>query len=83
MPMNASGVIRPQSKYDSSDEGSLTMEVKHDDNGCVRITFGKKIAWLAMSPPQAVQLAQVLMKHAEAGMSHHQGRIPLILPRPR
>jgi hypothetical protein len=54
----------PQGKLHDDDEGELTMAVSRTGN-IVRIDFGKSLQWIAMSPEEAVGLAQILMKHAE------------------
>ena len=54
----------PQGKLNDTDEGELTMAITRDGD-VIRIGFGKPVAWLAMSPEEAVGLAQLLMQHAK------------------
>lgn len=55
----------PQGKLNDDDEGELHMGVAYDKlDGIVRVDFGKPVAWLGLPPPQAVALAQLLLKHA-------------------
>jgi hypothetical protein len=55
----------PQGKVQDSDEGELRMGVAYDKlNGIVRVEFGKPVAWLGLPPPEARQLAELLMLHA-------------------
>ena len=55
----------PQGKLDESDEGELTLAVTRVGD-VVRIDFGKSVAWLAMSPEDAMGLASLLWKHAKS-----------------
>lgn len=55
----------PQGKVQDSDEGELRMGVAYDKlNGIVRVEFGKPVAWLGLPPPEARQLAQLLLANA-------------------
>jgi hypothetical protein len=55
----------PQGKLNDDDEGELRMGVAYDKlDGIVRVEFGKPVAWLGLPPPQAIQLAQLLLRHA-------------------
>ena len=56
----------PEGKLGPTDEGALQFGVAHDKQGNVHINFGKKVAWVAMPPEQAIALARVLLKHAGA-----------------
>jgi hypothetical protein len=53
----------PQGKLLAQDEGELTFAVGEQD-GNVSIHFGGQVTWLAMTPEQAVALAQVLIAKA-------------------
>ena len=46
------------------DEGELIIAVSSSSN-VIRVDFGKSLEWFAMSPEQAIGIAQLLMKHAE------------------
>ena len=54
----------PRGKLDDTDEGELTMAVTRT-NDVIYVDFGKSIEWFAMSPEEAIGLAQLLMQHAE------------------
>lgn len=55
----------PQGKVEDADEGELRMGVAYDKlNGIVRVQFGKPVAWLGLPPPEARQLAALLLQHA-------------------
>jgi hypothetical protein len=53
----------PEGKIHGSDEGQVRFAIAHD-KGKVIIQFGKPIAWFAMGPEQARELADTLTKHA-------------------
>ncbi len=49
------------------DEGELQFGVAYDAlDGVVRVEFGKPVAWLGLPPPNAIELAKVLLKKAGA-----------------
>jgi hypothetical protein len=55
----------PQGHLNDSDQGELRMAVGFDKlDGIVRVEFGKPVAWLGLPPPEARQLAQLLLRHA-------------------
>lgn len=57
----------PMPAVDDDDEGALRMGVGYDAaNGLVRLDFGKPVAWLALPPPEAMELAKLLLKQAGA-----------------
>lgn len=56
----------PDGKMHPGDEGELRFAVAKDSRGNVHINFGKDVSWLALPPETAVQLAQLLLKHAGA-----------------
>lgn len=63
-PIGATGT-HPMGQISDDDEGGLKMAVAYDKlDGLVRIEFGKPVAWLALPPPDAMQLARLLAKHA-------------------
>lgn len=49
--------------------GELNIAVGHGKDGNVLVDFGTAIAWLAMTPPQATNLALALLGHAGARLS--------------
>jgi hypothetical protein len=63
-PVGATGEF-PQGKLDDDDQGELRMAVGYDKlDGIVRVEFGKPVAWLGLPPPEARQLAALLLQHA-------------------
>jgi hypothetical protein len=65
-PFGATGEF-PQGKLDDTDEGALKIGVAYDKlNGIVRVEFGKPTAWIGLPPPEAIQFAQLLLRHAGA-----------------
>lgn len=54
----------PEGKLNASDEGELRCAILHKD-GQVGIQFGKPVAWFAMGPKLARQLADLLIHHAD------------------
>jgi hypothetical protein len=54
----------PFGKLNKNDEGALDMAIGVEGN-TVRIDFGKPVAWFAMPPGFALELAGLLTKHAE------------------
>ena len=56
----------PQGRYGRHDEGELHFGVARDSYGNVRVDFGKPVAWMAMPPETAIQLAHLLLKLAGA-----------------
>lgn len=56
----------PEGKISSDDEGALNMAVGSDpDQRLVRIEFGTPVAWLAMPPELARDLANTILKHCD------------------
>lgn len=53
----------PRGMLNADDEGELKMAVSRE-GGNVRLDFGKQVAWIAMEPATAIQLAQNLLKMA-------------------
>ncbi len=56
----------PQGSLNKDDEGELKMLISHDGEGKVIIDFGKPVRWVGMSSTEAVDLARVLISHANA-----------------
>ena len=54
----------PEGKLHPGDEGELNLGVARDAHGNVHLNFGKEIAWVAMPPEVAINLARALLKHA-------------------
>lgn len=55
----------PDGKLSPDDEGGLAMAVGHV-SGRVKLQFPKPVAWIALSPDDAIALAQLLIDHAKA-----------------
>ena len=55
----------PEGKIDPSDEGELRFGIAHRD-GQVIVQFGKPVAWFALGPAQARELAALLQEHADS-----------------
>ena len=53
-------------RINGSDDGDLAFMVGHTENELVMVDFGKPVEWVAMPPQQAIELAQLLIKHARA-----------------
>ena len=61
----------PGGKLNAEDEGGIVVHV-NSDNGKVKMVFGAPIAWIAMNPGQAAELANALMQKAvEASGGEH------------
>jgi hypothetical protein len=55
----------PDGMLHKSDEGSLQFAIGGKD-GKVVIDFGAPVAWVGMTPQQAIDLAATVIKHARA-----------------
>jgi hypothetical protein len=55
----------PQGKLNADDEGALNIAIGQE-SGCVRIDFGKEVAWVGLDPDLAVAFAATIVKHAMA-----------------
>ena len=53
----------PKGKLIEEDEGELRLAVGHKE-GNVIVDFGKPVAWFALPPDAAMNLAEKLMDHA-------------------
>lgn len=57
----------PEGRLSGDDDGSITFKIGADaDKGVVAIEYSKPVGWVAMSPQQAVEFAQSLIKHARS-----------------
>lgn len=55
----------PDGRLSGEDDGSLAFIVSSDpDTQVVKLDFAKPVTWVGMPPAQAVQLAQLLIRHA-------------------
>lgn len=54
----------PDGKMSNDDEGEIKFAIAHSSEQVV-VNLGKPVAWLAMSPQQAMDVADVLRNHAE------------------
>jgi hypothetical protein len=57
----------PQGQLNDHDQGGLKMAIGYDKlDGIVRLEFGKPVAWLGLPPPEAIELAHLLLRYAGA-----------------
>lgn len=57
----------PEGRLSGDDDGSLTFKIGADpEKGVVAIEFSKPSHWVAMSPKQAVEVAQQLIRYARS-----------------
>ncbi len=57
----------PEGRLNGDDDGELAFAIGPDETGTlVMLDFGKPVTWTAMPPQQAVELAQLLIRHARA-----------------
>jgi hypothetical protein len=57
----------PDGRISGDDEGAVTFKIGSDPNkGVVVIEYSTPTLWVGMQPQQAIELAQVLIKHARA-----------------
>jgi hypothetical protein len=54
----------PRGKFAADDEGQLRIAITTKDNTVI-IHFGKEVAWIGMSKPEAKEFAKVISQHAE------------------
>jgi hypothetical protein len=62
-PLGATG-RHPDGKLTPTDKGEIRFAVAHKPDNVI-IDFGTQVAWIAMSPDQADELAKTLHKHAK------------------
>ena len=55
----------PRGKLTPDDEGAIAFAIG-DQDGKVVIKFGTPVAWMGMTPEEAVTLAELLIKRARA-----------------
>lgn len=55
----------PRGKLNDTDEGRLDIAIGVQDQTVI-VNFGKKIRWIGMSKPEAIQFATTILKHAGA-----------------
>ena len=63
MKLGATGEY-PHGSLGPHDEGALNMGITHDSQGNVHVNFGMAIAWFALPPEQAIELAKLILRHA-------------------
>lgn len=57
----------PNGRLSGDDDGQLTFKIGADrEKNVVAIEYSTPTVWMAMSPQQAVELAQILIKHARS-----------------
>lgn len=59
----ATGKLSPRGKFTEDDEGELRFAIGNKD-GLVLLDFGKSVAWLAIPPQQAVEIAERIIDRA-------------------
>lgn len=55
----------PEGKLTPADEGEIKLAIGHK-GGKVVIDFGTQVVWIGFTPNQAEEIAQTLLKHADA-----------------
>jgi len=63
----------PDGKLNPQDEGAISMAVT-TEKGVVKLVFPKPVAWVGMTPQQAAQLGQDLIKQAARA-----GHMPFVI----
>lgn len=61
----------PEGKLNKHDEGGLQFAIFHN-KGKVHVEFGKPVAWFALGPEQARQLAGLLIQRASQAEKDYQ-----------
>lgn len=57
----------PEGRIEGSDDGQIAFKIESDpDTEIIKLDFGKQVTWLGMGPKDAIELAQLLIKHARA-----------------
>lgn len=57
----------PEGRVGPTDDGQIVFMASADpETNLVKLDFGKPVAWVAMSPQQAVEIAQSLIKQARS-----------------
>lgn len=59
--------LYPDGALSKEDEGQLRLAIAHDSQNVI-IKFGKPVAWLGLSPKEALQLSDLIKQHAIALM---------------
>lgn len=54
----------PHGRLNEEDEGALALAVG-TENGAVTIRFPYAVEWIAMTPQEAVGLAELMVRHAQ------------------
>ncbi|AMV20438.1 hypothetical protein VT03_21245 [Planctomyces sp. SH-PL14] len=55
----------PNGRLNASDDGEVAFKIGGDgERGVVVIDFGKPVTWVGMTPQQAVEMAQLMIKNA-------------------
>ena len=57
----------PEGRIEGTDDGQIVFKLSSDpETGVIKVDFGKPVTWVGMSPNDAVQVAQLLIKHARS-----------------
>lgn len=59
----------PNGRLNANDAGGIAMSVGVEE-GRVRLDFAKPVAWIGLTPDEAVGLAEILVKHARSAGSN-------------
>lgn len=66
LQLGATGTF-PHGKLNEQDEGAIKMAIGYDQSkGVVMVNFGKPVAWFGLPPPEARELARLLLLHAQS-----------------
>lgn len=63
IPLGGTGK-RPRGSLNDEDEGEFRLMISREHD-CIRVDFGKPTAWVAFPREQAIQLANLILKHAK------------------
>lgn len=64
MELGATGKF-PRGKITENDEGELKIAIGVKDNTII-VDFGKQVCWLGLDKQSALELANILIKHANS-----------------
>lgn len=55
----------PKGRLNAEDDGELALRIAADkEKKVVIVDFGKEVVWIGMPPDDAIQFAQLILKHA-------------------
>lgn len=53
----------PNGRLNKHDQGAMAVAISAE-NGVVTMTFGHSLKWIGFTPDQAIEIAEILIKHA-------------------